>query len=109
MTAPPIPEAALPVAEILRRDVPRPKTLPIMTTLFRTTEALRWIPKGGVAGVCPMGRHQDARSLAPTCAAGFPFPTVRDAHVEAFGDWWDSLTLEQAPAAMDAIWGAGND
>jgi len=94
----PIPIEAMPVVEVLRRDVPRPKELPVLIEIG-TGKALRW----GVC-ICPMGLHKKSSSYTPTCPLDFTGDECLNEAICAFYEWWDSLTLADAPAAMDAIW-----
>lgn len=95
----PIPEEALPVVEIIRRDVPRPETLPVA----QTNSCMRWYR--GALLCCPMGLHGTAKLGAPS--DGFHFEgelrnCTSDA-IEQLGIWWDEQT--DARAAVDAVWG----
>lgn len=92
----PIPIEAMPVVEVLRRDVERPGYLPMTT---RGVTGLRWI-----GGCCPMGLHPKSTEKAPgegcTFAGGICHPFA----VTYFHGWWDYIITDDAPAAMDAIW-----
>ena len=92
----PIPKAAMPVVEIIRRDVPRPEELPIGNTI---DAGLRWED----AGKCPMGLHPKSRSFAPWYHEDFADGICSDDAVQQFAGYWDKLTDPQA--AVDAVWG----
>jgi hypothetical protein len=113
------------VVALLRRDVPRPATLP-----ERIEGCPRWnagdTPYTGLdldhlrTFKCAMGLHPEAKSTCPYYGLGWmlpgrPFGTEAEetAAVEfpaphrevlAFGKNFDNLTPEQYPAAMDEIW-----
>lgn len=91
-----IPEEAMPVVKILRRDVPRPKTMP--------RREGRWNPELRWHGRCPIGIHPAAKSKEPGSIWAWPVPGVTDRNILAFVDWWDQLKSHQARAAVDLIW-----
>ena len=92
----PIPKAAMPVVEVLRRDVPRPINLP-MPHFHQTTEFyLRW------GGHCPMGLHLKSTDATPAKRKQFAAGCCPAKSVESFGEWWD--LQDNAQAAMDAVW-----
>ena len=94
-----IPRAAMPVIEILRRDVPRPERLPVLSG-----GVLRWQFISQVTGSrfrCPMGLHPDALDPEPDNQFGFPACPSWIA-ITAFWEWWDNQS--DARAAVDAIW-----
>ena len=90
----PIPKSALPIAEYIRENAPRPKELPRP----RHGEGLRF----GL--FCPTGLLSEATDPTP----GYRFEFLRPPKgfsqlaIESFYKWWDSQTDPQA--AMDAIW-----
>jgi len=85
----PIPIEAMPVVEVLRRDVPRPELPTILWFCIR----------------CPMGLHPKSTRGQPMCSRQFAGGECSDEAVEAFYLWWDILALEEAEAtAMDLIW-----
>lgn len=92
-----IPKAALPVVEIIRRDVPRPEELP---TLGFENVVLRWRNK---KTKCPMGLPDASTAVAPAVGTSFAGGVCTDTAVKAFGVWWDQQTDPQA--AVDAVWG----
>lgn len=93
----PIPDDAMPVVKILRRDVPKPTTLP--TSMWQgSIESLRW-EEGTRQPSCPMGLHKDATRPCPICSLDFP---ASNTAIRAFYRWFDSQT--DAQATVDAIW-----
>ena len=101
-----IPEGAMPVVEILRRDVPRPGYLPVGNPLRfdmvlgkRTSLSGRIVDGNGFGWSCPMGLHPESHGRDEPC--GIPFGEGG----EAFSEWWDEQ--EDAKAAVDAVWGVG--
>ena len=98
----PIPLDAMPIVEILRRDVPRPKELPRMCF-----GVARW--RKGMYGededFCPMGLHERSTDHAPYIGENFAGGVCTTDQVEAFFKWWDEITEpENIPEAMDAVW-----
>ncbi len=91
----PIPKTAMPIVEVLRRDVPRPKELPKCGDYV--LHLLRW-----EKSYCPMGLHPRANSKAPYFNINdFPsYPKIRA--IQRFANWWDDQTDPRA--AMDAVW-----
>jgi hypothetical protein len=87
------------VVALLRRDVPRPATLP-----EERLGGARWCVPWGVGGTkqwtCPMGLHTSAP--AP-CPLGEMFPASA-IEVRRFAESWDNLKPDQYQAAMDEIW-----
>jgi hypothetical protein len=89
----PIPKEALPVVELLRKDVPRPSELPQIT----------W-------GLCKLRFSNDcsAMGLHPESFGGDPYDqitfslSVSYKEIKAFRRWWDEQTDPQA--AVDAVW-----
>jgi len=96
MTKLTIPVEAMPVVEVLRRDVPRPKELP-KSVGWLAWPSCRWGEK------CPMGLHPSAKRDYPLSSWGFG-GMESDENVTHFWRWWDSLTEPQAHKAMDLIW-----
>ena len=100
----PIPLDAMPVVEIIRREVPRPAELPT-----RLKETLRW--KKNDEYFCPMGLCPKATRPTPSGPFSFgydesrcPVGDNRFLYTNAFMGWWDRLRLEDAAEAVDAIW-----
>jgi len=88
-----IPDTALPIVEILRRDVPKPDELPTYAA-----GALRW---NEFRCACPMGLHPQATSPVPVHEDQFP-PYPNGHIVRQFAVWWDNQ--KDAKAAVNAIW-----
>jgi hypothetical protein len=94
----PLPPAAQPVVDILRRNVPRPKELPKPDGGL--PPFLRW--KGALGGRCPMGLLEGAVAT-PTCSNEFCH-RAESAAVAVFAGWWDHLRAEDAAEAVELIW-----
>ena len=96
----PIPKAARPVVKIIRREVPRPKTLPIAANIMypgpSNYACFRWAD-----GKCPMGMHRLAKSKSPIVPGSFPKCSPEE--IFAFATWWDRQNSAQE--AVDAVWG----
>lgn len=90
-----MPRTAQKIAEILRRDVPRPTELPRQLGGAGGT-CLRWDN-----GCCPMGLHPDSNSKTPGYVGDIPGSW--GVPPSGFAFWWDDQTDEQA--AVDAVWG----
>lgn len=111
MSLPNFPPEAQPVLDIIRRDVKRPRRLPVPYECERLDKfVLRWtqLPMGNC---CPMGLHPNAECESPIIpqdfdseAHGFTRPPRRA--VTAFAKWFDSIepTRENARAVVDFIW-----
>lgn len=103
----PIPAEAMPVVEILRLDVRRPRKLP----LIAAEHSLRWAKRRWYEAMfqeeptfyCPMGLHHMALSATPVDRRTF-HPSVTDEAVRVFFRWWDNLKQEDAAEAVEAIW-----
>ena len=96
----PMPSAAAKIAAVIRAQVPRPAELPVGMPNY---EHLRWRKNGR----CPMGLLSGARTWCPTFERSFEpneSPGTDD-ELQAFADWWDSLSESDAAAAVDAVWG----
>ena len=86
-----IPPECMPVVLVLRRDVPRPKDLPVFSYgRFRFRYS------------CPMGLHKDSTKPCPGWSEQFANGECTHDEVVTFGKWWDSQT--DAAAAVDAVW-----
>lgn len=103
MTA--LPEAALPVVEILRRDVKRPEDEPVVEQSV-VHGVPRWKrPQHPSLACCPIGLHKaflwcgapEPREAGEKLGVGF-------AAALSFVKWWDSLAEEEARQAVDLIW-----
>lgn len=92
-----IPENAMPVVEILRRDVPKP------TARIVGVDDVFTVKPRFECGKCPLGLHPTAMSKTPVggCFEAGPLLTM---WVWPFYRWWDGLTLEEARLAVDLIW-----
>ena len=102
----PCPPEAMPVVEILRRDVPRPKRLPKIrkipvSIVGPDVHRLRWKDC-----LCPLALHPRLHGHSPMCEeAEQAFDSALPARVFfAFMRWWDKLTEADAKAAVDFIW-----
>ena len=106
-----VPKKAIEVAEIIRRDVLRPKELPVAVKLFQHHRpTLRWklldpIGQKAIFNFCPMGLHPRSSSACPYFDPDqFAFGERVDLQtMRAFARWWDSL--EDPQKAVDALWG----
>ena len=94
----PIPEDAMPVVEIIRREVPRPRELPVSRS--NVGDLLRF----GTA--CPMGLCPKAETPTPAGQDTFGYD-VKLHEIWAFFDWWDNESDPQA--AVDAVWPREDD
>jgi hypothetical protein len=98
-----IPKSAMPVVVVLRRNVPKPATLPISLKSHDRQlpqTMLRWLDDN----TCPMGKHPKSRHPCPGYWQGFADGMCDDAAVTAFFRWWDDIQEKDAQEAMDAIW-----
>jgi len=100
----PIPGEAMSVVEILRRDVPRPKELPMPMVIAACYEGvlprpLRWRGKGDRLSCYAIGLHPKSTEQAYSKE---DFPLASDEEIQAFVHWWDEQT--DAHAAVDAVW-----
>jgi len=89
----PLPDKAISIAEMLRREVPRPNYLPIGNPLRFD----RVLISNDLGWPCPMGLHPAAKGRDEPCM--IPFGKAG----EAFSEWWDEQ--EDAEAATNAVWG----
>lgn len=94
-----IPDEAMPVVEILRRDVERPTGKIIQIRAHPRLEC----------GACLMALHPTALALTktPTRRESFASGPMHDLDVDNFyhfASWWDHLTIPQAYEALDLIW-----
>lgn len=108
----PIPEAAMPVVEILRRDVKRPTELPARYCIARQGN-LRWNIDWTAeenANYCPMGLHPKSTSSAPVAPIQFAGEELYDRNrpytsgVSEFATWWDNIDPWDAQEAIYLIW-----
>lgn len=110
-----IPDAAMPVVEILRRDVPRPATMPVPRwDDYKIGPASRiWKrTRDGHPWRCdPMGLHPNSRDASPdtcdkwidrVCECETP---GQHCSVVEFATWWDSICGElEIREAINLIW-----
>ncbi len=104
----PIPEAAMSVVEVLRRDVKKPKVLPELVrgrSFPLTRSCLRFkLDQEKEPRRCPMGLHPKSIGNCPDEPEAFPFGIPYSA-MKAFGrDWWDQPELKDAKEAVDTVW-----
>jgi hypothetical protein len=88
----PIPKQAMPIVELIRWWVPKPKRRPV--PYFYTGICLRF------KGKCPMG-------LLPFAEGNAPFKSSQcggapTSYIGRFAAWWDEQS--DPKAAMDAVW-----
>lgn len=99
MTPLTIPEAAQPIAELIREKVPRPAAHEVH---IRQTGVIRFRSLG--AAHCPMGLLPCAWAVEPTTPEDFDRENrPSEDEIVAFYLWWDAQ--RDAEAAMDAVWG----
>ncbi len=105
----PIPDAAIPVVEILRRDVKRPEgdVKHIGICLGYKTERLPgWKHSPSFSGyACPLGLHPKAGGYLPLSqefARSYNDGKLRQQEVGDFIAWWHEQ--RDGEAATDAIW-----
>lgn len=94
-----IPDDVMSVVKVIRREVPRPRSLPTPSRGKRNE--LRWESRG--VRCCPMGLCTRARVGLPLRADTFGYLHVSNSAVRQFGIWWDGQT--NAQGAVDALWG----
>jgi len=99
-----IPELAMPVIEVLRRDVKKPKKASKRGILPLGFDIKRDWEQGPVKqGCCPMGLHKHSLRAWPSYSGEFAEGECSDSAVQSFGRWWDAQ--RNAKAAINAIWG----
>lgn len=103
----PIPEAAIPMRDFIRKMVPKPEELPESKKTEYGVRALRWQSKRwyGLA-CCPMGLLSSAKNPSPadnTQFTGIDEDWLTELCVIDFGHWWDSHT--DPKEAVEAVWG----
>ena len=89
----PIPATAMPVVNLIRKDVPRPDELP----KFMGYSFLHWPGRK-----CLLGLHPESIIGEPENSSQFAGGKCSDEQVEASWKWWDDQT--DAQAAVDAVW-----
>jgi len=92
-----IPKEAMPVVRVLRRDVKRPRALPLLID-----DVLRWARKG--KEICPMGLHKKSMSKQPMNYRQFADGCCSQESVTAFYGYWDELFARDARNAVNDIW-----
>lgn len=102
-----IPEKAMPVVYVLRRDVRKPPKSKMVEDCI-DGKGKGWLRKlhssnGGVCIHCPMGLHPYSWNPTPYNWRQFGRQASFDS-VRAFAEWWDGLPIEQARKAVDLIW-----
>lgn len=104
-----IPSEAMPVVEVLRRDVEKPKAEGlVMNCLGPELYAPRWQEGPDKRHFCPMGLHEDSVSRLPDTKADFADGEQCNLlEITGFSTWWDNLALEDAKQAVDLIWPEG--
>lgn len=104
-----IPEKAMPVVLVLRRDVRKPAKSKLIEDCI-DGKGKGWLRKlhsgdGGVCIHCPMGLHSYSWNPNPCNWRQFGRQgSVPNGSVRAFAEWWDGLPIEQARKAVDIIW-----
>lgn len=88
-----IPKEAMPVVRVLRRDVPRPKKMPVGGS---------WCKRDRF--YCPMGLHPESDVPAPSDYVCFAGGCCSQKAVDAFFMWWDGLENDEYAAAVDVVW-----
>ncbi len=107
----PLPEDAMPVIKVIRRDIPRPDWKKFHgNDSGGTALRIRFNhpnPKIGLRICCPMGMHEKASNNCPQTDVEF----LGDAWKEVMGwgtvgtfyRWWDEQ--KDPEAAVQAVWG----
>ena len=93
-----IPNAAAPVLDILRRDVPKPLEIPTMTMTLSGLKRLRF-----KNNCCPLGLHPLSATQAPGDTSNFAGGVCEQRAVTAFWYWFEQQT--DAEATIQEIWG----
>ena len=111
-----LPKRIMPIVERLRAEAPAPGARRLYTiNNLGPDYCPRFRNEEDKAGRCPMGLHPEARNETPYSAPEFMPPAGdveslehwRGIHfqtIQAFADWWDSLTLDKAEKAVEEIW-----
>ena len=96
-----IPRAAMPVVDLIRATVPRPRTLPVLVGDGAKGVWLRWRRRRGE--YCLMGLLPCALSRMPILLSQLPGSGLTPKAFLAGLRMWDRWTDPQA--AVDAVWG----
>lgn len=116
-----LPREARPVAEFIRKNLPRPTELPE----FVHGSILRWTVKNrSISDLCEFDRNEYCPLGLLPCAIGRNDERIinccqpisidsftegdapgTDHQIEEFYNWWDHLKEEDALNAVNAIWG----
>jgi len=106
-----LPEAILPIVDMLRREVPAPNgALSVSRDPFEPCP--RWDTRAGRC--CPLGLHKNAMTQCPYAPNDFlparpevglsGAETLKDEDITAFADYWDCLPLDKAEKVAREIW-----
>lgn len=100
----PIPIEAMPVLEVLRRDVPRPDELPSLIEDRNQIRIVSYLLRWGMNCdcYCPMGLHPNSTYPRPFNRSQFAGGICNTYSIVAFYGWWDGE--RDAQAAYDAVW-----
>ena len=103
-----IPKEAMPVVDVLRRDVEKPRKDTIDASGGFGCGWFSSFTRGGLPlgfRCCPMGLHDRSCSRTPDCPEDFANGEVESpVPIMYFANWWDRLSLEHAKQAVDLIW-----
>ena len=100
----PIPDAARPIVEAIRAEVPRPEPRYFRLIQYGHGYAARqFLRSTDGHEVCPMGMLPNAIEDTPEGQDGFRECKFTDNEIEAFFSWWDDKI--NAEAAVLAVWG----
>jgi len=104
-----IPFEAMPVIEVLRRSVSKPKLLRKgeyggSTPLYFLCHHTWGSNKYHIRDCCPMGLHPKSLVPFPFWARAFAGGVCTEKAVTAFSLWWDNLEQNNIQLAVDEIW-----
>lgn len=103
----PIPIEAMPVVEILRREVEKPKELPSLMSLDNCHKKhLAWTHQrnGKKWECCPLGLSPKSTNPRPHSVREFAGGVCQFSQIKAFYGWWDPIPEKDVRSAVDAIW-----
>ncbi|MCH8137010.1 MAG: hypothetical protein IIB77_13620, partial [Proteobacteria bacterium] len=103
----PIPPGAMPVVEILRRNVDKPTTLPRLWNKWGSVILWARQRNRNVWMSDPMGLHKLSSTPTPYSGKDFAGGLCSTAEVRAFADWWDDVLAQDAQQAINDIWPKG--